>query len=266
MPSVVHWDDVFFGEPERDLGDSVAPPEIGRSRRGVSLLGLEGPLKTLFSCSDGRDLRNASGSGVGSLLLAGVGVLSAPWSTERGVVDRADVVLGELGREPGDSVALSGIGRLRLNRLAKAWGPLRTLACWDAFCFAKWSFGGEGGGSPKRWFLAGFCPGSFFRRHACWLGVVFSAFSLALVLGTEGLPFVVVVVCGAVCGSAALFGPAATLALCSTVQLVGLTWTSQCFVRYWYLMRGVWVVAPCLRRGSYWGPRRPLSFLPLSCV
>ena len=42
MPSVVYWDDVFFGEPERDLRDSVAPPEIGRSRRGVSLLGLGG--------------------------------------------------------------------------------------------------------------------------------------------------------------------------------------------------------------------------------
>ena len=50
--------------------------------------------------------------------------MSAPWSTERGVVDRADVVLGELGREPGDSVSRSGMGRLRLNSFGQGLGGL----------------------------------------------------------------------------------------------------------------------------------------------
>ena len=86
----------------------MAPPEIGRSRRGVSLLGLEGSSKTLFSCSDGRDFRNASGGGSGSPLLAGAGVLSVPWSTERGVVDRADVVLGEVETLGTYQVVVSG--------------------------------------------------------------------------------------------------------------------------------------------------------------
>ena len=60
--------------------------------------------------------------------MAGVGVLSAPWSIERSVVDRADVVLGELERGLGDSVAPPGIGRSRRGvPLVDLVGPSKTL-------------------------------------------------------------------------------------------------------------------------------------------